>query len=394
VGVLIVLATAMLVGTPSIAAAAGPAPLNPPTDLGESGATETSVTITWTPSTSPNVTGYEAFAGYPWFYTQSASVDASTTSATLGGLQCGTDDHFSVVAVDSSGDVSAADTANLATSPCQADIQVVSNTPSVTHAAIGQDVTFTIVATNNGPDTVGMLVNTESTLVGLAHPVDPIDTLTCQGVTNDGSACEYNFVQPGQTLTETMILQTQASSDGYANEVACAYAPWEQTVDPLSNNCAVATVKLDQETAGSGSPGTGNLGSGGVVVTGPSGSQPQPQPGTPPPVVSRPPLRVCVPYTFAYAERAAGRSQRRVRVRDIVALDGHCHGNRILIERANAVFSRTHAKAGIYVNVSSWRCRQVRVKGAWLGDCWQGPRALSWSETVMRTGEPAIGRSR
>src|SRR5580704_13537140 len=247
----------MLVGTPSIAAAAGPAPLNPPTDLGESGATETSVTITWTPSTSPNVTGYEAFAGYPWFYTQSASVDASTTSATLGGLQCGTDDHFSVVAVDSSGDVSAADTANLATSPCQADIQVVSNTPSVTHAAIGQDVTFTIVATNNGPDTVGMLVNTESTLVGLAHPVDPIDTLTCQGVTNDGSACEYNFVQPGQTLTETMILQTQASSDGYANEVACAYAPWEQTVDPLSNNCAVATVSSARRQGGAAPPARG-----------------------------------------------------------------------------------------------------------------------------------------
>jgi hypothetical protein len=31
-----------------------------------------------------------------------------------------------------------------------ADLAIVSNTPNVTHARVGQDVTFTIVARNNG----------------------------------------------------------------------------------------------------------------------------------------------------------------------------------------------------------------------------------------------------
>jgi uncharacterized repeat protein (TIGR01451 family) len=309
---------------------------------------------------------------------------------TFGGFQCGSLYTFSVVAVDSSGDVSPASTVTLYTASCQADIDVVSNTPNVSDAAIGENVTFTIVATNNGPDAVGMLVNTESTLAGLTNLPDPFDGLTCQGVSNDGSACEYNWVQPGETFTETLVLQTQASTNGYANEVACAYAPWERTVDPPLNDCAVATVKLDQQPTGNGS-GSENPG-GGSNATGPSGSPPHPQPQ--PPVVSRPPLRVCVPYTFVYGQRAAGRWQRTVRVGDIVALDASCHGSRILIERANAVFSRMQVKSGIYVNVSSWRCRQLRVKGAWLDDCRQGSRVLSWSETVARAGEPAIGRSR
>ena len=309
VWVLVALATTMGLAAPTIAVAAG-SPPNAPTDLHSDDGTETSATVTWSPSTSADVTGYEAFVGFPTSYTQSTSVDGSTTSATFGNLQCGTSYWFSVVAVDSSGEVSPASTAAVSTAPCQADIQVVSDTPSVTEATIGQDVTFTIVATNNGPDAVGMLINTESTLVGLALPPDPtdsVDRLACQGVSNDGSACEYDWVQPGQTFTETLVLQTQPSSNGCASEVACAYAPWEQTVDAQFNDCAVATVKLDQESAGGGSGGGDSgggdaagsgggvvTGSGGGVVAGSSGSQPKPQPRPQPPAESRPRLRVCV----------------------------------------------------------------------------------------------------
>ncbi len=380
VSLLIVLATAVGLLTPSIAVAAGPPP-NPPTDLASADATEASITITWTPSTSTDVVGYKAFLGSPSYYTQSASVGASTTSATFGGLQCGSPYTFSVVAVDSSGDVSTADTATMSTLPCQADVQVVSNTPSVADATIGQDVTFTIVAHNNGPDAVVLFVNTVATISGLAVIPDA-DTVVCDfGISNDGSDCEYGLIQPGETVTQTDTLETVATSSGYATEVACARSPYPiDDPNPL-NDCGVATVKLNQPAGSSGAVNSGgwsNGGSGGVVVAGSNGAEPQP------PVVSRPSLRVCAPYTFVYGQRAADRWQRMVRVGDIVALDRNCHGSRILIGRANAVFSRTQVKSGVYVNVSSWRCRQLRVKGAWLDDCSQGPRALSWSETVVR----------
>jgi hypothetical protein len=101
-------------------------------------------------------------------------------------------------------------------------------------------------------------------------------------------------------------------------------------------------------------------------------------------VVSHPPLLVCAPYTFVYGQTAAGPWQRTVLVGVIMALDRNCRGSRSLIERANAVFSRTQVKSGIYVNVSAWRCRQLRMKGVWRDDCSQGPRMLSWSETIVR----------
>lgn len=396
VSLLIVLATGVELLTPSLASAAG-SPVNPPTNLRVVSETETTVTLAWSPSTSSDVTGYEAFEGLA--NSPSASTAANTTFVTLGNVVCGLQFDFSVEAIDSAGNASSKDPIVVDMRPCQADIQVVSDTPSVTHAPVGTDVTFTIVAWNSGPDAAEMYVKTAWILAGLAF-TDLPDAVSCQGIGNDGSQCEYGWIPPGQTVTQTVTLRTQATSTGYVNDVACVF--WPIGDDPLddpdpSNDCAVATVQLDQEppsgdSAGGSTGGGSNGGSGGVVVMGSSGSQPQPLPR--PPVVSRPPLRVCVPYTFGYGQKAADRSQRTVRVRDIVALDGHCHGNRILIERASAVFSRKHAKSGIYVNVSSWRCRQLRVKGAWLDDCWQGPRALSWSETVVRTGEPAIGRSR
>jgi uncharacterized repeat protein (TIGR01451 family) len=388
VWLLIVLATVVGLLTPSITVAATLP--NPPTGLGLGEATETSVTITWTPSTSTDVVEYEAFLGSPSYYTQSASVGASSTSVTFTGLQCGSPYTFSVVAVDASGNVSPTDTAALSTLPCQADVQVVLNTPSVADATIGQNVTFTIVARNNGPDAVELFVNTVTTISGLAVIPDA-DTVVCDfGISNDGSDCEYGLIQPGETVTQTDTLETVATSSGYAAEVACARSP--NPIDdpnPL-NDCGVATVKLDQPAGSSGggnSGGESNGGSGGVVVTGSNGSEPQPQT----PVVLHPPLRVCAAYTFVYRQRAAGPWQRTVRVGVIMALDGNCRGSRILIERANAVFSRTQVKSGIYVNVSSWRCRQLRMKGAWLDDCWQGPRMLSWSETIVRAREPAIG---
>ena len=45
--------------------------------------------------------------------------------------------------------------------PPTADLAIVSNTANVRHAKVGQEVIFTIVARDNGPDvTAGLFVNT------------------------------------------------------------------------------------------------------------------------------------------------------------------------------------------------------------------------------------------
>jgi uncharacterized repeat protein (TIGR01451 family) len=121
-----------------------------------------------------------------------------------------------------------------------ADLAIVSNTASVSHAAVGQQVTFMIVAKNNGPDPSALFVNTARVFDSLA-PV----SLTCEGVSNDGSWCEYDgVVQPGDTVTESVVAQVQATGSNYAVETACGSS--NQINDPNpSNDCGTATVRID-----------------------------------------------------------------------------------------------------------------------------------------------------
>lgn len=142
-----------LVGTLALvcpAVASAGTMLDPPTDLYQSSQTATSVTVSWTPSDSSGVTGYEIWPN------GGAKVDvgAGATSYTITGLNCGGDAGFEVWAFDAAGDVSpevSTEGYAPATMPCEADLQVLSDTPSVSHAQVGQDVTFTIVARNAGP---------------------------------------------------------------------------------------------------------------------------------------------------------------------------------------------------------------------------------------------------
>src|SRR5215212_9181034 len=95
--------------------------------------------------------------------------------------------------------------------PVNADIAIVSKTANARHAKVGQLVTFTIVATNNGPEPSQLDVF-DQPLIGL-HMVEE----TCdRGVSPDTPACEYSQVQPGESVTTTVVAEVDGSSS-----VAC-----------------------------------------------------------------------------------------------------------------------------------------------------------------------------
>ena len=119
-----------------------------------------------------------------------------------------------------------------------ADLAILSNTANVKHAHVGQLVTFTIEATNNGPDAAELDVRV--VLQGLALVSERCDL----GISPDTPFCEYGTVQPGRTLTTTAVVEVLSTGARAATNMACVSS--EQAVnDPNPNNdCVTAAVKV------------------------------------------------------------------------------------------------------------------------------------------------------
>jgi large repetitive protein len=121
------------------------------------------------------------------------------------------------------------------------DLAIVSNTANVKHGHLGQLVTFTILATNNGPDTAPSLdVYDNSALQGL----QVVEEICDLGISPDTPACEYSNVSPGQTLTTTVIAEIVGDGGKTASLTSCVQS--EQLInDPNPGNaCATATLKV------------------------------------------------------------------------------------------------------------------------------------------------------
>lgn len=120
-----------------------------------------------------------------------------------------------------------------------ADLAVVSTAVDVSHAKIGDQVTFTIVATNKGPDAADFNVTWASDQLQLVSE-------TCdQGISADTPACEYGIVGPGVTLTTTVIAEVIGAGDKQAVGTGCMIEqPGFIDDHDLANNCATATVKI------------------------------------------------------------------------------------------------------------------------------------------------------
>jgi uncharacterized repeat protein (TIGR01451 family) len=121
------------------------------------------------------------------------------------------------------------------------DLAIVSNTANVKHGRVGQQVTFTIVATNNGPDSAPSLdVYDNSALQGLQIVTEICDL----GISPDTPACEYHDVLPGQTLTTTIVAEIISTGNKTASLTSCVQS--EQIInDPnIGNDCATASLKV------------------------------------------------------------------------------------------------------------------------------------------------------
>jgi hypothetical protein len=130
-----------------------------------------------------------------------------------------------------------------------ADVAIVSKTADVTHAKVGDTVTFTIVAVNNGPDAVDFnVIENPWQLYGDIYPRADFTMIgeECSfGISPDTPACEYGPLQPGQTVTTTAIMTVNADAPRMASNTACVFS-WEGPIeDPnTANDCMTTTLKI------------------------------------------------------------------------------------------------------------------------------------------------------
>jgi uncharacterized repeat protein (TIGR01451 family) len=123
--------------------------------------------------------------------------------------------------------------------PPNADLAIVSNTVRVRHAKVGREVTFTIIATNNGPDAAELDVY-ETTLDGLRLISETCD----RGISADTPACEYGIVGPGETVTTTAVVEVEGAKGKFANNTACVSSEEPINDSNTQNDCVTATLRI------------------------------------------------------------------------------------------------------------------------------------------------------
>jgi hypothetical protein len=131
-----------------------------------------------------------------------------------------------------------------------ADLALVSMTANVHHARVGQDVTFTVVGTNNGPDAADFnVVQDPSRFYPVSYPPSDFTFVgrgQCLGSDSfDGSACEAGLVQPGETITTTFVTTVNATAPRDASNTVCVFS-WGGPIDDPdpANDCVTTTVKI------------------------------------------------------------------------------------------------------------------------------------------------------
>jgi len=120
-----------------------------------------------------------------------------------------------------------------------ADLAVVSHATDVAHAQIGDEIRFTIVATNMGPDAAELDVveNLPETLAWVSNQCD-------RGISADGPFCEYGILQPGETVTSTAVAEVLTTDLKHISGRSCVLSEQVITDVDTSNDCASATVRI------------------------------------------------------------------------------------------------------------------------------------------------------
>jgi predicted lipoprotein len=121
-----------------------------------------------------------------------------------------------------------------------ADLAVVSQTANVRQAKVGDEVTFTVVTVNNGPDAAELDV--------VDNPADfqLVDEQCDFGVSPDTPACEYgsNLFTVGQLVTTVMVTKLTPVAGKFASNTVCVSSE-DAILDPNpGNNCLMTSVRV------------------------------------------------------------------------------------------------------------------------------------------------------
>ncbi|TYP70084.1 glycosyl hydrolase family 18 protein [Paenibacillus methanolicus] len=199
-------------GTPADTAAP-----SAPAGVTVTGATSSSVSLSWTASTdNVGVTGYTVSYG-------GASVNVTGTSATIGGLTAGTAYSFTVKAKDAAGNVSAASGAVTGTTTAaQADTAAPSVPAGVTvTGATSSSVSLSWIASTDNVGVTGYTVGYGTSSVNVTGTTATIGGLTA------GTA--YSFTVKAKDAAGNVSAASGAVAATTAPANACTVAAWNAT---------------------------------------------------------------------------------------------------------------------------------------------------------------------
>ena len=131
--------------------------------------------------------------------------------------------------------------ASASTDPSVTDL-AITQSASVSHAKVGEEVTFTSVAVNNGPDAITDSLDVHPTQVlGLE-----VVGITCdRGISSDGPFCQYGPVGVGEHRTTVYTAMVVATGSKTASLTVCATRETTDFQDPNpANDCATTSVKV------------------------------------------------------------------------------------------------------------------------------------------------------
>jgi chitodextrinase len=132
-------------------ATAPPAPPTAPSDLHVMSTTTTAIDVAWSASTAP-----AGLAGYGLYRDGSLVATTGSTSATFGGLTCGTSPNLAVDAYDTLGNRSAKSAVAASTSACAPPADTEAPTAPANVHTTGTTTTSLTIAWNPSTDNVGV----------------------------------------------------------------------------------------------------------------------------------------------------------------------------------------------------------------------------------------------
>jgi hypothetical protein len=130
-----------------------------------------------------------------------------------------------------------------------ADVAVVSLSANVRHAQVGEEVIFTAVAANNGPDAADFALVADPSLF-FPNQFEPsgfeiLGAVDCQDVSPDGSSCEYQGWPPGATVTMIFHAAVKPTTNKVASMTSCVYSLDTLIIDPNpANDCLTKSLRI------------------------------------------------------------------------------------------------------------------------------------------------------